>query len=583
MNYKITFTKFRVNSSKLTIAVYGEIFDKRIKIDSYYMPKIQLFFENEKEDRVLPFPLKEIKYENGKCKFKCEYVYDLEYIFYETRKEYMPFKLYFNFKFLENYEQITIEDDILDDKSNQYKCEVLGNFVRFLPNKNIIKIKNFFSSIINFISRLFFSTVLLPIFFIEAIIRVIFDLKIPDEFCKHNKIKKIFVFTLYRYSEVLGKKIDMYHLRICIYKVIYNFYKKSIKIKNNQIAFFSSRREEISGNFKYIYEKMKKDNNLQFVFYLKKGNFFNQPLAEFKKFAIMCAASKVIIIDEYVIPLQVTNLKKEQKLIQIWHATGAFKTTGFSNLSKHKNDKMKQKEVITRKYDFYTVSSESCKNPLAEANGLPLKKVIPTGVPRTDIFFDKDYEKKICKDFFDKYPNFKNKKKILFAPTFRGKDGEYYYQMDMFDLENICEKIPDDYCFIIKHHPFIKEKHFIPEKYRDRVVDFSSRSEINDLLFIADVVITDYSSLIFEAALINKPMIFYTFDYEEYLKSKGFYFDFEFQAPGKIVKTQEELINAIKNEDYNIERLKNFANMFFDHKDGKSTQRVVDLIYDCLK
>ncbi|MDD5795435.1 MAG: CDP-glycerol glycerophosphotransferase family protein, partial [Oscillospiraceae bacterium] len=102
-------------------------------------------------------------------------------------------------------------------------------------------------------------------------------------------------------------------------------------------------------------------------------------------------------------------------------------------------------------------------------------------------------------------------------------------------------------------------------------------------LFVTDLIITDYSSLVFEAALLKIPMVFYVFDLEKYINERDFYFDFKMYIPGKIVYSQEQLIDAVNSGDFCTERIEPFADMFFDYKDGKSTERVVNLIYDCLK
>ena len=123
----------------------------------------------------------------------------------------------------------------------------------------------------------------------------------------------------------------------------------------------------------------------------------------------------------------------------------------------------------------------------------------------------------------------------------------------------------------------------IPKKYKDRIIDLSEDSELNDLLFVTDVIITDYSSLVFEASLLYIPMVFYVFDLEKYINERDFYFDFKLYAPGKIVYSLEQLISAISTNDFCTERIKPFADMFFDYRDGKSTERVVKLICDNLK
>ena len=157
-----------------------------------------------------------------------------------------------------------------------------------------------------------------------------------------------------------------------------------------------------------------------------------------------------------------------------------------------------------------------------------------------------------------------------------------FYPTELFDIKQVCDSIPEDYAIIVKHHPFVTDVQPIPEEYSDRVIDLSAESELNDLLFITDVIITDYSSLVFEAALLSIPMIFYAFDLEKYIKERDFYFDFKKFVPGKIAYSLEDVINAVNNEDFCTEKIAPFADMFFDKRDGKATDRVVKLLYSCL-
>ena len=155
--------------------------------------------------------------------------------------------------------------------------------------------------------------------------------------------------------------------------------------------------------------------------------------------------------------------------------------------------------------------------------------------------------------------------------------------MELFDINDVYDSLSDDYAIIIKHHPFIQEKHPSPAEYKDRVIDLSENTEINDLLFVSDLVITDYSSLVFESSLLDIPMLFYAYDLQSYIKSRDFYFDFKLYIPGKICTSLYTLLEAIKNEDFETEKIERFRNMFFDDLDGNSSQRIADLIYKCLK
>lgn len=105
--------------------------------------------------------------------------------------------------------------------------------------------------------------------------------------------------------------------------------------------------------------------------------------------------------------------RKGNTLIQLWHACGAFKTFGCSRMGKKGGQNLKSPNH--RNYDYATVSSDEIRKFYAEGFGLPIEKVVATGVPRTDIFFDKAYKEKVTKEFYEKYPKLKDKKILLFA------------------------------------------------------------------------------------------------------------------------------------------------------------------------
>jgi CDP-ribitol ribitolphosphotransferase len=117
-------------------------------------------------------------------------------------------------------------------------------------------------------------------------------------------------------------------------------------------------------------------------------------------------------------------------------------------------------------------------------------------------------------------------------------------------------------------------KYKIAKKNKEKIFDFSDKSEINDLLFITDVLITDYSSVIYEASLLNIPMLFYAFDLDDYINSRDFYFEYEINVPGKVVYTENDLIQAILNNDYEHEKVEEFCRKNFDIRDGKASERV---------
>ena len=353
------------------------------------------------------------------------------------------------------------------------------------------------------------------------------------------------------------------------------------KVRKNQIAFVSERREDLTGNFEFIYSKIKDDPAISIVKFLNTKPIKSLNLLEMINYVTILSTSKIILLDDFMPSMHTFDLKEETSLIQLWHAVGAFKTFGFSRIGKVGGPE--QSSPNHRSYNHAIVSSNEISKFYAEGFGLSEEKVVATGIPRTDIFFNGEYQKKVKSLFYKKYPQLSNKKIILFAPTFRGYGKQdANYPMDIFPLKQIYEGIGNEYAILIKHHPFIKEKMEVPEEYKEVIIDLSQNSEINDLLFISDLVITDYSSIIFESSLLNVPMLFYAYDLDEYIDSRDFYYEYETFVPGKIVFNQKELISAIINHDFETEKIDKFKDKFFEKLDGKSTKRVINLVYDLL-
>ncbi len=590
MEYKIQVKSFIVKDNNLNLTIMGEVSDKMINSHFLSRPKVILYFNNGKEDRRIPFVLSNITYVDGKCFFSGSYSYNLSQLFWKTRKDCMPFKLSLNFGFADYYEEnipVDLTPELFDSDEACYPCVFQGNTVEFRPVKRKIY-PNIFSKIclgiINFIIvfiQYVLAILLLPVFVIDGLIRCTLVKSMPAKFNDESAVKRFLAFVFFRFSQVSTKKVAIWTVKKFIFKCTYNFYKL-FKVDNKKITFISLRRNDISGNFAFVYDKLKTDKNLKINFILNEHTIAEMSFKEIRAFTKACATSKVVILDEFTPQIHYIDLKQQTKLVQLWHACGAFKTFGFTRISKPKGSPQATRNH--RSYDYVTVSSSYCKKCHSEGFGISTKNVVPTGIPRTDVFFDDEYKQKAKDKFYNAHPEFIGKKIVLFAPTFRGMVKETaFYPTEMFNLDEVCAQLPDEYVFIVKHHPFVKDVQPVPENYKDRVIDLSEDSELNDLLFVTDVIITDYSSLVFEASLLNIPMVFYVFDLEKYVNERDFYFDFKLYIPGKIVYSQEQLVEAISKEDFCTEKIEPFANMFFDYRDGKSTDRVVKLIYDSLK
>ena len=127
-------------------------------------------------------------------------------------------------------------------------------------------------------------------------------------------------------------------------------------------------------------------------------------------------------------------------------------------------------------------------------------------------------------------------------------------------------------------HPFVIEDVEIPKEYESRIFNFKDYPNINYLYYITDILITDYSSNYYEYALMNKPMLFYTYDREIYELTRGVHRSVKDNAPGKVCDTFDELMYALENETYDFEKSVQFVKDQFGDYDGKAADRTIDLI-----
>ena len=357
-----------------------------------------------------------------------------------------------------------------------------------------------------------------------------------------------------------------------IYVSVYGILKHVLKLKKNKIILASNRGKTLKGNLLWIYEKLQNENYDVRVLITDKTNFkYNLNLVK------NMANAKYTIIDDFFPLIYPLKIRKGAKLIQVWHALGNFKKVGFSRLGKVGGPS--ENSITHRNYTDVILSSENIVENYMEAFRLPRERFHALGVPRTDFFFDNDKKEKTIEKIYLQYPILKNKRVILFAPTFRGNGKKTaYYPQEYFDLDKIYNNLKDDEVLIIKNHPFVKENFKITEEQKDKIIDLTLYKEINELLLITDLLITDYSSTIFEYALLDRPIIFYVPDIDEYKETRDFYYDFEEYTYGSVCKNLNELIDEIRQTKKYPEKLQKFNQKFLNMCDGKSTKRFIDNI-----
>lgn len=348
------------------------------------------------------------------------------------------------------------------------------------------------------------------------------------------------------------------------------YYKRKYTPNPKGIVMISPSRKDLSGNFAFIANALQ---NTEFsVTLLTEGDGRNR-----NERLRLLAQNGIVLLDDHTPWIYPLTFPKTTKVVQVWHSTGAFKRMGFARMGRRGSTK--RHSLTHRNYTHVIVSSRSVVPAFCEAFGLGEDKIYPLGVPRTDLFFDAHTIDTITNDFYKEYPQLQGKKLVLFAPTFRGDTrGDAHYPHSWFDPAALVDALPDDYVLGLKLHPFITQKMPIPAGYEHRIFDFSDQREINPLLFVTHTLITDYSSVIFEYAFLNKPIIFYLPDLYEYDRDRSFFYDFETYVYGAKCQQKEDLPSAIMQPQAQLSEREAFMERFLGSCDGQSTKRFVDCI-----
>lgn len=293
------------------------------------------------------------------------------------------------------------------------------------------------------------------------------------------------------------------------------------------------------------------------------------------------ATARVVVVDDYFFPMYVITPREGTVRIQVWHAAGAFKKFGYSVLDKAfgADDEMVRRVRIHSNYSLALVSSMAVAPHYAEAFGQPLDIFTSRiGIPRADVFGNPALRARGERRVRELYNLPEGRRVILYAPTFRGSSVRRARSADLMDLDVMRRVLGDDHVLVIKLHPFIRRRGQLPPDLADFVIDASGDPDINELMLVSDILVSDYSSAIYEFALLERPILFLAPDEDAYDLERGFYFDFRRDAPGPIFQTTEDLAACIREGTFDLDRVRAFARASFDVADGRATQRLVDRV-----
>lgn len=290
------------------------------------------------------------------------------------------------------------------------------------------------------------------------------------------------------------------------------------------------------------------------------------------------ATARLFVVDDYFFPMYVIRPRQGTRLVQVWHGCGAFKKFGYSVLDKGfgVDEAYVQRIRIHSNYDLCLVSAARFIPFYAEAFRTPEERFTARlGIPRTDLFFDTERATRAAREVRARYAIPEGKRVVLYAPTFRGERITLARDPTELDLAALHARLAGDHVVLLRSHPFVRARNAGEAALRGFVIDVSDHPDMNELMLVSDVLVTDYSSAIYEFALTGRPMVFFAPDHAAYEAERGFYLDYSTDLPGPIFTSSSELAAFLRTAAFDLERVRRFAAESFDVADGSATGRFI--------
>ena len=360
-----------------------------------------------------------------------------------------------------------------------------------------------------------------------------------------------------------------------VYKHYYKKYREDPK-REKTILFMTEQSPSLGSNQVPVIERMKArgmEGEWTILTSARPASSQGQGQKSWVGLMKKMAQSGTIVVDDHAPVLDWLKLKNT-KIIQLWHAGAGFKSAGYARWG---HEYCPAPYSAHRQNTYGIAGSRAIRHFFSEVWGMNDEQVLPTGMPRIDQYLDPAYREEKTKELREKYPLANGKKVILYAPTYRGRNRKTaHYPYELMDFKALYDTCGDEYVVFFKMHPWVADPVPVPEEMKDRMIDVGTYPNINDLFYITDLLITDYSSNIFEYSLMKKPMLFFAFDKYQYSYSRGFHRPYEESAPGKVVYTFADLLEAIRNKDFEEEKVQEYVDHHFDYIDTHACDRVID-------
>lgn len=385
-------------------------------------------------------------------------------------------------------------------------------------------------------------------------------------------------------------------IKLLLLKKILSFFLlllgKVVKIDDKLIIFASFSGTAYSDNPRYLFEYLRDNDDFtdyRFVWAFRRKRVVQG--AEVVKFNsltyyYLLSKAKYWVFNAKMAPYY--QKKEEQIYLQTWHGT-PLKRLGHDLLYNGKTyyrSQLSYKQMLkgydedSCQWDYLISPNSFSSRAFASAFKINQEKMLEVGYPRVDFLVNADSNK--CMELKRRYGLPLDKKVVLYAPTWRDDSfGIRGYRFELaVDFYKWKNQLGDDTVILFKPHYLISNVYQVPNDLSDFVYLMAASADINDAYLMSDVLITDYSSVFFDYANLNRPIYFYMYDFEQYEQElRGFYLNVPDELPNDVIRTEKELLRRIKEDIFDYDRLQVFNQVFNSWNDGKVSSKVAKRIF----
>jgi teichoic acid ribitol-phosphate primase len=355
---------------------------------------------------------------------------------------------------------------------------------------------------------------------------------------------------------------------------VLGFFFSLLPVRRDRVALATARTNVLDGNLLHIHDALRRLRPKADVRLLLEPYSYGllgklAYGARLVRGMYLLRTSRLVVVDNAYLPVHVAPHRAATTVVQVWHAEGALKRFGLDAVHPPREP---ERTFLHRYYDWVVTSGDASREAWSRALRTPLERVLPLGSPRTDLFFDPVAMAEARSRVLAAYPELAGRRILLSAPTFRGR-GRGKRPSHGLDIPRLRAALPPEDALLLKTHPNL-DRRLVSTDGFDVVVD--QRFDLNDLLVATDVLITDYSSSIFDAALLRLRLLLLVDDLEAYERDPGLYLDYRTELIGTQVVDTDGAIEALLQDRFDLALYDAFIARHLGASDGGASARFVE-------